>query len=187
MKSGVLAAFALVAAAALAAEEQMPASFAILDAMVEQQLKTGNFSEASKELVKLLLEEHKQAFLKDERKLAYTGLPDAKPDVKNHNEYVGKYTQSPDKPDASTVELALDGKGRFVVRSAGTELPAVAYNMSILFTTGEVVHANVPNLGARPHATLEFLAIARINGQYCIKSPCSPHWPGTPLKKLPQE
>jgi hypothetical protein len=139
-----------------------------LDEKIAKNLKRGKWSRPSAALVEELWKEYKRAWMANRRPSGGGGSPKMQADVKHYAEYVGSYFKSAEREGAVLVEVFTDPEGRFVVKIEGHEIPAVAHNKTILFTTGDVVHSRLPALGARPHATLEYLIVTRVGGQYYL-------------------
>jgi hypothetical protein len=174
-------AFAWSAATAAKAQEAQPKVLDELDAKINRQLAQEKWSDASRQLVKTLWQEYRDAFTKNEPNLDYHGRGDAVPDVKACDEYVGEYLAA-ERPSGGTfLEVATDEKGRLLVKLEGHTIPAVAWNKGVLFTTGDVVYSSTPNLGSSPHATLEYLTIVRIKGEFSF---CAPGFGPDQARKL---
>ena len=164
---------ALGAFAAMAAEAQeaQPGVLDELDAKINQQLDREKWSDASRQFVKTLWQEYRDAFITNEPNLNYYGRGDAVPDVKAYDEYVGEYLAAERPSGVAFLEVLTDEKGRLLVKLEGHTIPAVPWNKSVLFTTGDVVYSSTPNLGSSPHASLEYLTIVRIKGEFFFSAP----------------
>lgn len=175
-------------AAAAAGERTGPDPFKELDAKLAKSLERDKFSQASRDFVKVIWQEYKAAFQKNERPMNWHGFGrDATmPDIKSYDEYVGKYGRAGGAGARSLIEVTKDTAGRFFVELEGHTIPAIAVNRGILFTTGDVVHdSRLPRLGPKPHATLELYSLTRHKDRYLFTAPGAPPSRARPLDKLP--
>jgi hypothetical protein len=181
-----IAAFALGSFAS-AGEQAAPDPFQELDATIAKSLERDKFSQASRDFLKVLWQEYKEAFQKNERRMDWHGGGEkaGAPDIKTYAEYVGRYARADREPAAPFIEVTTDAGGRFRVKLEGHTIPAVAWNRGILFTTGNIVYSDLPDLGSKPHATMEMVVITLYEGQFVLASPQTPAWRGgRRLKKL---
>lgn len=94
--------------------------------------------------------------------------PEADSIVEGDEKYLGVYSIA--EGEEGAFQVTKDDAGRFFVEFGGHTLPAVVKGRSILFTTGKVVHSDIPQLGRRPYGALEMYAIRRVNGKYQLGS-----------------
>lgn len=151
-----------------------PTPIGKLELKISRRLQNGNWSDVDKAYVRGLWQEFQDAWYAKARSMNHSRRADLQPDVRGCHIYIGQYNcvrgQQKDKND-KLLEVRLDSDGRFIVTLEGHEMPAIARNGSLLFTTGDVVHSRIPTVGAKPHATLEYLLIARVGGQYYLTQP----------------
>ncbi|MFW6162647.1 MAG: hypothetical protein ACODAJ_07735 [Planctomycetota bacterium] len=111
-----------------------------------------------------------------------SGRKPVAPQIQSYQDYVGSYGRG----GRPFLQVKTDAAGRFLVTLGGHTLPAVATNRSILFTTGDVVHApRLPRLGPKAHAALEFFTLTRRKGRTLFTAPGLPPSQARPLAKLP--
>ena len=141
-----------------------------LDAKISGSLQRRKWSESSRQVVRALWGEYKQAFVRNER----PSWAESRSDIKGYQEYLGRYARAGKSPEEVFIEVLASAQDRFMVKVEGHTIPAVAWNGGILFTTGDVVYdGGVPHLGTRPHCTLEYLCIRRVGGQHYATTPGS--------------
>jgi hypothetical protein len=165
------------------AEDTADAEFAKIDKKVNTNIDRKDWSPASREFVKALWAEYRQAHLKNEQKMSYSGRGKLMPTIQSYNQYLGRYTMKGER--GAFLEVINDEQGRYFVQLEGHRIPAVAWNKMILFTTGDVVNSKLPDLGSNVHATLEFFVLARSSDDYFFSAPGEPLDAGRKLVKLP--
>jgi len=170
--SGIAWPFLIVVSISASAVADEPGTSEIekLAIKINGSVDRGKWSLPSREFVKSLWAEYKQAHLKNEQKLNYHGTGKVMPKIRAYKEYVGRYEMQGERRGAF-LEVFADKQGRYFVKLEGHVIPAVAWNKMILFTTSDVVYSKVPDLGAKPHATLEFFVVAQVPEGFVFSAP----------------
>jgi len=70
---------------------------------------------------------------------------------------------------AALLEVSKNAGG-FAVKVQGQTVPAVVWNKSILFTTGDVVESSTPSFGGKRHGAMEMFLVTSVNGKFYFLS-----------------
>lgn len=141
-----------------------------LEEKISRQLKREKWSNASKAFIRALWNDYKAAHVEGQNR-EVRSIYGKLPDVYEYHEYVGKYVRKVGPGDKVFLEVAKTSEGRFIVKVENHDIPAVAVNRSIAFTTGDVVYSCLPQLGKKPYAALEMFMVVRLDGKYIFLSP----------------
>jgi hypothetical protein len=90
------------------------------------------------------------------------------PNPEGQETYIGQFGPK-NTPQRGLLEV-MRADGKFWVKLQGQTIPAVMWNKSILFMSGDVVTSSMPAFGGKPHGALEMLAISSINGKFYFVS-----------------
>jgi hypothetical protein len=140
-----------------------------LDTKLNKQWDSGKWSDASVGMMKAIwngikAKNEKGQAAKEAAQVGSLGIPN--PD--DLGVYVGQFGLK-NAPQRELLEVT-QADGKFSVKLQGHTIPAIIWNKSILFTTGDVVQSPTPALGGKPHGALELMAISSINGKYYFVS-----------------
>lgn len=146
-----------------------------LEAKLETRWKSGQWSDESVALMKVVWEDFKKSRnkvgeAKGTRSMANLGTPHPK----DMEAYVGQFAAKEGRREGELLEISKHD-GSFVVKVQGQELPATIWNKCILFTTGDVVVAQQPSFGGKSHGTLEFLVVCCVNEKFYFLNLADPY------------
>ena len=162
---------ALLASHALVSQPADQARLDELDKKIARKLNEENWHEASKAYIRAIWNDFKAAYIENKPERRVSSIFSRMPDVRNYDEYLGKYVSPEGARSARSLEITKSPEGRFIVKLEGHDIPAVCVNGSILFTTGDVVYSYIPEFAEKPYAQLEFFIIVRLDKKYYFISP----------------
>jgi hypothetical protein len=161
--------------------------FSELDIKIRGVMTRGEWSDASLQLIREFYDSYKPAHRRVDwggkrTNLGKMGMSAAQTVA----EYVGLYGRAAGAQGAIHPWLSVvrSPEGTFFVELERHRIPAVPWNGTILFTTGDVVFSDLPQLGeGKPHATLEMFAIFKTKDGWAFVSPAHPEY-SKPLTRL---
>lgn len=185
----------LMACVALAADEQKP--LGELDAKIMRNLASGKWSPASVAYVKEVWADYTNAHVSAVQRSTARSVSGKMPDAKEPDIYLGTYEGIPSdvppdfsrpSPRAPSLTIAKTSDGRLFVEIEGHRIPAVYSNRTILFTTGDVVHSDLPPLDKQPYCKLEMFTVLRTGGKFYFTAPGVPSdlWREMTMRPVPE-
>jgi len=154
-----------------------------LDAKISKGLANEKWHPASKTFVRVLWEDYRKAHISRTEDRSTRSISGKRPEVEQYGEYLGAFGRGVDA-SRPVIEIVNDDAGRYYVKLEGHTIPSVTRNKTILFTTGDVVHANIVQLADKPYCTLEMYLVIRTGGKFFLAAPSAPPEKWMPLSKL---
>lgn len=185
MRCSLLVLALFIAVPAMAQTTKPADDFARLDEKLAKATAKSQWSEASLQFITAFMAEYKAAHAAGNWGAQRSGIGQfGVLTAESPADYVGTFGMPVDGGKARPIAtITREADGRLFAAIEKHRIPVAPWNGAILITTGDIVYGQtMPQLGAKPHATLELLVIVKTKDGFAMTDPTGK--PVRPLVKI---